>query len=452
MTSSDPPTPSVSFREALWFWVKLGFISFGGPAGQISIMHQTLVVERGWLSEKRFLHALNYCMLLPGPEAQQLATYLGWLMHKTTGGILAGVLFVLPSLVLITVLSGLYVAYGQLAWMAALFASIKPAVVAIVIQAVHRVGKRALHGRFMWLLASLSFVAMWSGQVPFPVILLSAAGLALAFKRHVQTESTNATHAVGAASPSESSALINDHTPLPEHARFQTRRFVWVVLTGLLLWALPMGLLWWLWGPSNTLLDMGGFFSKAAWMTFGGAYAVLPYVYQGAVESFQWLSGPQMMDGLALGESTPGPLIMVVTFVGFLGGHAQPVLQGDGQMLSGVLGALVATWFTFLPSFVFILAGGPMVEMTHNQWRFTVPLSGITAAVVGVMLNLAVFFAYHVGWPQGVSGPLDWGAAALTMAWLMVLFRFKWSVLNVVFSAAALGLMYHLLRTVWLGF
>lgn len=443
-THTTHTSNTVSFREALWFWFKLGFISFGGPAGQIAIMHQTLVAERRWISEKRFLHALNFCMLLPGPEAQQLATYLGWLMHRTTGGILAGVLFVLPALVLMLCLSGLYVAYGQWAWMTALFASIKPAVVAVVVQAVHRLGKRAMHQRFMWPLAALSGVAMGTGLVPFPAILCIAVGVAWVFKDAAPSSTPTGAHSTGTVSTDTTRAIIDDDTPLPDHARFQKQRLLNVILAGGLLWLLPMAALWWVFGPANTLLDMGGFFTKAALMTFGGAYAVLPYVYQGAVESFQWLSGPQMIDGLALGESTPGPLIMIVTYVGYLGAHAQPVFTGELQWVSGVMGACVATWFTFLPSFIFILAGGPVVEMTHHLDRFGRLMRGITAAVFGVMVQLAVFFACHVFWPQGLSGPVDWAAAALIGLWLWALFGLKWSVLRVVLAAAALGGAWHL--------
>lgn len=444
MSAADAPTETtIGWRQALWFWFKLGFISFGGPAGQISIMHQALVVERRWISEKRFLHALNYCMLLPGPEAQQLATYLGWLMHKTTGGVLAGLLFILPSLFLIVGLSWVYVGFGDVPWVAAVFQGIKPAVIAVVIQALHRLGSRSLQKPWMWAMAAASFIAVFVWHVPFPWIvlgaMLTAAGIGK-FAPHLLAVNT---HRPGAHSVTQGAAVIDDHTPLPAHARFQTQRLCRVLIVGAVLWLLPMGLLWALWGGSNTLLDMGWFFSKAALLTFGGAYAVLPYVYQGAVESFQWLTPHQMIDGLALGESTPGPLIMVVTFVGYVGGHAKPVIDGDWQTLSAVLGALVATWFTFLPSFIFILAGGPLVEMTQHQWRWTAPLSGVTAAVVGVMLQLALFFAYHVWWPQGFSHSLDIWAAVFTLLWTIALFRFKWSVLKVLSSAAAIGLIWQ---------
>ena len=443
MTTSASPTDPVPipFRQALWFWFKLGFISFGGPAGQIAIMHQALVVERRWISDKRFLHALNYCMLLPGPEAQQLATYLGWLMHKTLGGVLAGALFVLPSLLLLIGLSWVYVSWGDMPLLAALFTGIKPAVIAVVLQAVHRIGSRTLRNRCMWALAALSFVAIFAAQVPFPLILLVAAVAGALLGRFVpHSVQTSAAHASG-QSAEHPPALIDDHTPTPAHARFKLSRLLLVLGAGAVLWLLPMWALWLALGDDNTLLRMGWFFSKAALMTFGGAYAVLPYVYQGAVETFQWLSPQQMIDGLALGESTPGPLIMVVAFVGYLGGHAKPVLDGYALWCSAALGAVVATWFTFLPSFVFILGGGPLVEQTQNQLRFTAPLTAITAAVVGVMLNLALFFAYHVLWPQGMGGRFEWLSAGLTVACAFALLRLKWSVLKVLGASAVVGLL-----------
>jgi chromate transporter len=434
---------AIGFRQALWFWFKLGFISFGGPAGQIGIMHQALVVERRWISDKRFLHALNYCMLLPGPEAQQLATYLGWLMHKTIGGVLAGALFVLPSLLLLIGLSWVYVSFGDMPLLAALFFGIKPAVIAVVLQAVHRIGSRTLRNRYMWALAALSFIAIFAAQLPFPLIVLGAAICGALLGKFVpHSVQTGSAHASGAATE-QRPAIIDDHTPTPSHARFKLSRLLLVLGAGVVLWVLPMWMLWQAFGEDNSLLRMGWFFSKAALMTFGGAYAVLPYVYQGAVETFQWLTPQQMIDGLALGESTPGPLIMVVSFVGYLGAYAQPVLSGLSASGSAVLGAVVATWFTFLPSFIFILGGGPLVEHTQNQLRFTAPLTAITAAVVGVMLNLALFFAYHVLWPQGLTGRFEWLSALLTVACAFALLRLKWSVLRVLAVSAVVGLLFY---------
>lgn len=433
------PPAAVSFAEALRFWLKLGFISFGGPAGQIAIMHTELVERRRWISERRFLHALNYCMLLPGPEAQQLATYLGWLMHRSWGGIVAGALFVLPSLFILIVLSWIYLRFGHVPLVAAVFAGLKPAVTALVLHAAWRIGTRALKNRWMWAIAALAFVAIFAFDVPFPAIVAAAAAIGWWGSRHApHVFSLGGGHADARASYGP--ALIDDQTPTPEHARYAHRSMVRVLAIGLALWALAMGVLVATQGWQGTLAQMGWFFTKAALMTFGGAYAVLPYVYQGAVEAQQWLSPTQMIDGLALGETTPGPLIMVVAFVGFVGGWGREVLGPDALFLGGALAATVVTFFTFLPSFVFILAGGPLVEATHGKLGFTAPLSAITAAVVGVILNLALFFAYHVLWPQGFAGRFDLFSALLMAAAAIALFRFKLGVVPLLAGCAAVGL------------
>jgi chromate transporter len=430
---------SVSFWQALIFWFKLGFISFGGPAGQIAIMHEELVVRRRWLSEKRFLHALNYCMVLPGPEAQQLATYIGWLMHKTRGGIVAGVLFVLPSLFLLIALSWIYIAYGQVTWVAGLFYGIKPAVTAIVIQAAHRIGSRALKNNLLLAIAASSFVAIFIFNVPFPIIVLVAAFIGF-FAGRLSPESFNesSSHTVSVAS--EGPALIDDDTPTPSHALFNWKRFAQVLLAGAVLWALPMGYLVMQNGWDHTFTQMSWFFTKAALLTFGGAYAVLPYVYQGAVEQFGWITATQMMDGLALGETTPGPLIMVVAFVGFVGGYVKAVLGPESLFLAGALAATLVTWFTFLPSFIFILAGGPFVESTHNDLKFTAPLTAITAAVVGVIVNLALFFGYHTLWPQGFGELLDIPSALIAVAAAIALFKYKRNVMHVIGVCGLIGI------------
>jgi len=431
------PQP-VSFGEALRFWLKLGFISFGGPAGQIAIMHQELVEKRRWISERRFLHALNYCMLLPGPEAQQLATYIGWLMHRTWGGIVAGGLFVLPSLLLLILLSWIYMAFGHLPAVAAVFYGIKPVVTAIVLQAAVRIGGRTLRNPLLWTLAVAALLAMLA-SVPFPLVI-GAAALAgfLISRRHPQFFAP-AKH--GVANGSGGAALIDDDTPPPAHARFKAARLLRIALTGLLLWALPMALLLATFGGSGTLTQMGWFFTKAALLTFGGAYAVLPYVYQGAVDAYGWLTPAQMIDGLALGETTPGPLIMVVTFVGFVGGWQQSVLGADQLLLGATLAAVLVTWFTFLPSFLFILSGGPLVESTHNELKFTAPLTAVTAAVVGVIVNLALFFAWHVFWPAGFAGPFDGVAVLLALAAAVALLHFKRGVIEVIGAGALAGLL-----------
>jgi chromate transporter len=432
------PAP-VRFAEALRFWLKLGFISFGGPAGQIAIMHTELVERRRWISEQRFLHALNYCMLLPGPEAQQLATYLGWLMHRTWGGIVAGALFVLPSLFILVALSWIYLRFGDVPVVAGVFFGLKPAVTALVLHAAHRIGTRALKNRWMWGIAAASFVAIFAFDTPFPAIVL-AAGLIGHFGARRWPQVFAIGGGPGSASRGYGPALIDDHTPTPAHAVYSRGHLAKVLVFGFGLWAVAMATLVAMYGMQGTLTQMGWFFTKAALLTFGGAYAVLPYVYQGAVETHQWLSGPQMIDGLALGETTPGPLIMVVAFVGFVGGWLKAVLGPDALFLGGAVAATVVTFFTFLPSFVFILAGGPAVESTHGKLGFTAPLSAITAAVVGVILNLGVFFAYHVLWPQGGGGRFDAVSAAIAAASVVALFRFKVGVLPLLGACAAVGL------------
>ena len=438
-----PAPPSVPFAEALRFWLKLGFISFGGPAGQIAIMHSELVERRRWISEQRFLHALNYCMLLPGPEAQQLATYIGWLMHRSCGGIVAGALFVLPSLLILIGLSWIYLRFGDVPVVAGIFYGIKPAVTALVLHAAHRIGTRALKNRWMWGIATAAFVAIFAFDTPFPTIVLAAALIGHFGARHApQVFSLGGGHAGAAAS--HGPALIDDHTPTPAHARLSTSHLAKVLLAGLGLWLAAMAALWLTQGPQGTLTQMAWFFTKAALLTFGGAYAVLPYVYQGAVETHQWLSAAQMIDGLALGETTPGPLIMVVAFVGFVGGWVKQVLGPEALFLGGALAATIVTFFTFLPSFVFILAGGPLVEATHGKLGFTAPLSAITAAVVGVILNLALFFAWHVLWPQGFGGRFDWPSALIGLGAALALFRFRVGVMPLLAACAGVGLVVRL--------
>ncbi|MDB5750268.1 MAG: chrA [Ramlibacter sp.] len=439
----------VSFGEALKFWLKLGFISFGGPAGQIAIMHRELVEQKRWISERRFLHALNYCMLLPGPEAQQLATYIGWLMHRTWGGIAAGALFVLPSLLILVVLSWVYLAFGQLAWVAGLFYGIKPAVAALVLHAVWRIGGRTLRRPaqvpLLWMITIASFVAIAWLKVPFPWVVLAAALVGVAGGRFVPGQFAMGGAHAGAAAATSGSWLIADDTPTPRHALFSPARLALVAGVGALLWLLPMALLVAAHGWDGTLTQMGWFFSKAALLTFGGAYAVLPYVYQGAVEHHQWLTGGQMIDGLALGETTPGPLIMVVAFVGFVGGWARAVLGPDMLFLGGALAATVVTWFTFLPSFLFILAGGPLVESTHGNLRFTAPLTAITAAVVGVIATLALFFLAHIATATPTPGfPVDMVSLALAAVAAAALFRWRLGVITVIAGCALAGMLLRL--------
>ncbi len=438
---ANAPLPRpVTFWQAFLFWFKLGWISFGGPAGQIAIMHQELVENRRWISERRFLHALNYCMVLPGPEAQQLATYIGWLMHRTWGGVVAGVLFVLPSLFILIALSWVYIAFGDVPVVAGLFYGIKPAVTAIVVQAAHRIGSRALKNNWLWGIAAASFVSIFALNIPFPAIVIAAAFIGYVGGR-IAPEKFKAGGGHGKAGKSFGPALIDDTTPAPAHARFEWAKLARVGAVGAILWLIPMGLLMTVFGWNHTLTQMGWFFTKAALLTFGGAYAVLPYVYQGAVGNYGWLTPTQMIDGLALGETTPGPLIMIVAFVGFVGGYVKALFGPDTLFLAGAVAATLVTWFTFLPSFIFILAGGPLVESTHGDLKFTAPLTAITAAVVGVILNLALFFGYHVLWPKGFVGNVDWVSALIALGAAIALFRFKLNVIYVIGACALVGLI-----------
>ena len=432
--------PAIRFREAFRLWLKLGFIGFGGPAAQIALMHRELVEQRRWISERRFLHALNYCMLLPGPEAMQLATYMGWLMHRTWGGVVAGALFVLPGLGFLIALSWIYVAFGDVPVVAGLFYGIKPAVTAVVVHAVHRIGSRALRNSVMWAIAAAAIVAILALHEPIPAIVAGAALIGYVGGR-IAPDRFRVGGAHGAGGRSYGPAVIDDDTPTPAHARFRWSRLAGVGAAGLALWLAPMALLVLSYGWDHTLTQMGRFFTKAALLTFGGAYAVLPYLYQGAIGHYGWLTPTQMIDGLALGEANPGPLIMVVAFIGFVGAYAQALFGPDMLFVAGAVAATLVTWFTFLPSFIFILAGGPLVESTHGNLRFTAPLTGITAAIVGVILNLAVFFGYHVLWPQGLAGPFDGVAALIAVAAAVALVGYKRNVIHVLAACAVVGLI-----------
>jgi chromate transporter len=423
LPASDIRPSPVPLSEAFWYWLKLGFISFGGPAGQIALMHSELVERRRWISEQRFLHALNYCMLLPGPEATQLAVYIGWLMHKTRGGVMAGVLFVLPSLLIISTLAWIYLAWGSLPLVAAILYGIKPAIVAVVLAAAWRIGKRSLKNATLIGIALAACVAIAVFGVPFPAIVLAAAAIGAIGARLLPSHfQPGGQHPDSRASYGP--ALIDDDTPPPPHAVFSWRGLARAGLAGLALGLGAWLLLAWRFGAQGALAQMGWFFTKAAMLTFGGAYAVLPYVYQGAVEHYHWLSATQMIDGLALGETTPGPLIMIVAFVGFVG--------------AGPAGAVAATYFTFLPSFIFILAGGPLVEATRGNLRLTAPLTAISAAVVGVIVSLAVFFGQHV---FVAGGGIDWAALAISAAACVALFRFQLGTIKLLAACAIAGLV-----------
>ena len=437
---SEPSAQHPTFREALRFWLKLGFISFGGPTGQIAIMHAELVEKRRWISEARFLHALNYCMLLPGPEATQLATYIGWLLHRTRGGIVAGAFFVLPSAVILWALSFIYVSFGTVPWIAAVFYGLKPAVLAIVAAAVIRIGKRALKNECLWSIAGLSFVAFYFFNAPFPLILAVAGLIGFLGGRWWPAKFILTSHD-DSKSTDAPAAVLDDASESPLHTAPSLARALKVTVVSLALWWTPVLLLaLWL-GSSHTLVREGIFFSKAAMVTFGGAYAVLPYVSQQAVESQGWLTAPQMLDGLGLAETTPGPLIMVLQFVGFVGawqhpGHLPP-------LLAATLGAAITTWTTFVPCFLWIFLGAPHIEQMRRNAAITSTLSAVTAAVVGVILNLAVWFGVHVLFPA--NGSIDWFAAAVSTVAFVGIIRWKWGVIPVILGAGILGVIYRTL-------
>lgn len=436
------PRHDISLAEAFLYWLKLGFISFGGPAGQIALMHAELVEKRRWISERRFLHALNYCMLLPGPEATQLAIYIGWLMHGTFGGIIAGILFVLPSLVILIGLSWIYLAFGHIALVAGILYGIKPAVVAIVLAAAWRIGSRTLKNGWLMGIALAAFAAIAIVNVPFPFIVMGAALAGLLGGRIApDVFKVGGNHKAAQPVADVGPAFIDDDTPTPRHARFSWSKLVSIMLAGIALGILTWGMLAAIFGTGTPLAQMGWFFTKAALLTFGGAYAVLPYVYQGGVETYHWLTAAQMIDGLALGETTPGPLIMIVAFIGFVGAWSKMILGPDSLLLAGILGASVTTWFTFLPSFVFILAGGPVVEATRDNVRLTAPLTAISAAVVGVILSLAIFFAQHVFKLSLALMQWDYVAIGITAASCIALFRYKLGTISLLAACAIAGLV-----------
>jgi chromate transporter len=450
---SAPEARAVSFAEAFRFWVKLGFISFGGPAGQIALMHRELVERRRWLSEERFLHALNYCLLLPGPEAQQLAIYIGWLLHKTTGGIVAGAFFVIPSVFILLGLSYLYAAYGNVPLIVGVLSGFKPVVVAIVVEAVLKIGGRAIKRQAQLLIAAAAFVAIYFFRVPFPLIVLAAGIVGLvgtrvwpqvfegARKKDTDTETGKSREAA-----TSFITAIDDHAPPLPHTLPSLSRSLRTLAVGIVLWALPLvGLIAWR-GVGSLHVQEYKFFTLAALVTFGGAYAVLAYVTQAAVGAYGWITHTQAVDGLALAETTPGPLIMVLQFVGFMAGWNNP--QGVGQTLSAVTGALVATYCTFLPCFIFIFLGAPYIELLRGNKSLTGALTGVTAAVVGVILNLALVFGVAVIWPKGFSGGTNWFAAVMSVLAFIALYRFKIDVLWVVLAGGVLGLAWNILSAV----
>ncbi|MGQ0502466.1 MAG: chromate efflux transporter [Panacagrimonas sp.] len=439
MSVTPPPVP---FREAVLVWLKIGFVNFGGPAGQIALMHRIVVDEKRWISETRFLHALNYCMLLPGPEAQQLATYIGWLMHRTAGGLAAGLLFILPGFVLMTLIAIAYVTYGDLAWMQGLLFGMQAATLAVVLEAVIRIGRKALRHRALHALAGLAFVAIFAFGVPFPVIVILAALLGLIGRRLApQVFLPKAKAGTGTVG----------ELPLPDHARPTADWTLRVLMTGAVLWGLPVLLLFLTLGARHVFTQEAVFFSKMAVVTFGGAYAVLAYMTQQAVERYGWLLPGEMVQGLALAETTPGPLILVLTYVGFLGAHRDP--GSLDPLLAGVLGGTLSTWVTFVPCFLWIFLGAPYIERLRDNVWLSAALTAITAAVVGVILNLSIWFALHVlfartqSWQgHGLHLPvpdlasLNVAALLLGLGAMLALLRFHLNLIATLAACAFAGL------------
>lgn len=428
-------TTHPSFYEAFRFWLLLGFISFGGPAGQISIMYRELVEKKKWISNSRFLHALNYCMLLPGPEAIQLAIYIGWLLHRVRGGIVAGFLFLLPSVFILWLLSYVYVEFGTVPWIAAIFYGLKPAVVAIVASAVIRIGDKSLKNFVMWTIAALAFIALFFFDVPFPIVITSAIAVGWMGGKVCKDKFL---HSNAITAPQEHQvAVIHDNLESPSYANPSLKRAVKALLWGLSLWWIPVFFLGYLTGWENILFKEALFFSKTAMVTFGGAYAVLSYVAQYTVSN-GWILPGQMIDGLGLAETTPGPLIMVLQFVGFLGGWHLP--NGMNPLLSATLGALITTWTTFVPCFLWIFLGAPYIEKFRGNVNLTSTLSAVTAAVVGVILNLAVWFGIQVIFRQ--QGGFDPIAFLVCICAFLGMWRWKWEIVSVVFGSGIFGLVY----------
>lgn len=451
-SSIKPGARKVSFREASRFWVKLGFISFGGPAGQIAIMHRELIERRRWISEERFLHALNYCMLLPGPEAQQLAIYIGWLMHRTWGGIVAGAFFVIPSIFVLLGLSYVYAAHGNVPAVAGILSGFKPIVVAIVVEAVIKIGGRALKRPAHFVIAALAFISIYFFHIPFPLIVLAAAVIGLIGSHYMSGVFAPASPQTKEAGKKKQSAgdvkdtlplVIDDYAPPPAHTLPNKVRTLKILMVGLVLWTLPLlALIAWR-GRGSLHAQEYRFFTQAALVTFGGAYSVLAYVTQAAAASFGWITKVQAVDGLALAETTPGPLIMVLQFVGFMAGWNNP--QGMNQTASAITGALATTYVTFLPCFLFIFLGAPYIEVLRGNKNLNGALTGVTAAVVGVILNLALVFGAAVIWPKGFSGSINWFAAVMSVLSFIALYRFKIDVLWVVLAGGVTGLGWTLI-------
>jgi chromate transporter len=425
-----------SFWQAFKFWLKLGFINFGGPAGQISIMHHELVEQKKWVSNERFLNALNYCMLLPGPEAQQLATYIGWLLHRLPGGIVAGAFFVIPSIFILFALSYTYAAYGTVSWVASIFNGLKAAIMAIVVSAVIKIGKKALKNGIMVSIAVISFIAIYFLKIPFPIIVLGA-GLTGLIGSHFLPAKFDVIKGKPAMDFDAGYVQICED-PVECHINTSTKRNILLIVVFVMLWFVPVIMLH-AFMSNRVFYTEAMFFTKAAFLTFGGAYAVLAYIAQAGVEQYAWLTGPQMIDGLGLAETTPGPLIMVVQFVGFMAGWNHS--GGLSPLIGGLIGSLVATYFTFLPCFLFIFLGGPYIEKFRDNSKLSSALSSITSAVVGVVLNLAVWFGLHLLIPH--DGSFNWFAAAIGLAAFTSIQWFKIGMITVIAASGVIGFLWY---------
>lgn len=438
-SSPDKELNKPSFKEAFWFWLKLGFISFGGPAGQIAIMHEFLVEKKKWISDSRFLHALNFTMILPGPEAQQLATYTGWMLHGTKGGLVAGIFFILPSMFILLGLSALYVTFGNIPWVYALFTGLKPAVIAIVILALIKIGKKSLHTTFHFLIAGAAFVAIFFLNIPFPVIIIGSLVLAYLSRKFIPQLFNQTAAAKKQLAKDEEIYYINENSQLAD-AGFKLGRFTKQVLSAFIIWSIPLGLFYLLTNDFAFWKELSMFFTKAAFVTFGGAYAVLPYVAQVSVEKLSWLTELQMIDGLALGETTPGPLVMVLVFVGFMAGYN----HFGGSLLMGSIGLMATTLYTFVPCFLFIFVGAPIIERTRDNDKIKQALSIVTAAVVGVILNLTIYLGKAVIFPKELLfSQIDY----LMLIWVTIsfiaMYRFKINMLIWIGISALFGLVHY---------
>ncbi len=430
-----------TFKEALKFWIKLGFISFGGPAGQIAIMHEYLVDKKKWISDGRFLHALNYCMVLPGPEAQQLATYIGWMLHGTRGGLAAGILFVLPSLFILLGLSTIYVSFGNIPWIYAMFNGLKPAVIAIVILALIKIGKKSLLSAFHYFVALTAFVCIFFFNIPFPLIIFGAIVIAALTRKFLPRFFVAGNNRSGKDGQDEDAYYINKNTVIAPIG-FKLPRFAKQIVFGIVLWAIPLMAFYFLTSDFEFWKKLSIFFTQAAFVTFGGAYAVLPYVAQVSVEKFHWLTNLQMIDGLALGETTPGPLIMVLVFVGFMAGYN----HFGNSMAMGALGLITTTFYTFLPCFLFIFAGAPIIERTQHNKKIKEILSLVTATVVGVVLNLTIYLGKAVIFPKEFSlSELDYSAVGWTVISFLAMYRFKINMIRWIGVSACFGLVHYLI-------